>query len=350
MPKLPTERISEITMTLLLSRSDLEKLIDVPATLLAIEAAFTQLGSQPPRAVQPPVFVVNEGSADDSPDDGAPKFLVLAALSHDLGVTGTKTFADVPGNSARGLPSQRSLISLFSAETGEPLAVLDGRVPTRERTAATTAVATKYLARPESRVLGLIGAGGLAAPHVRAIAAVRALDEVRVWSRSPERVEQLRAQLSDLDLRFTSCAAPADVARTADIVCTLTPSATPVVSHDWFEPGTHVNAVGARPRPTHREIDTGTVVRSRVIVDDRSAALQKSGDILIPLAEGAITESHIGPTLAEVVAGVALGRTNADELTLFNSVGTGIQDLAIGTLYYYQAVERGLGTRIDFSE
>ncbi|MDF2442457.1 MAG: hypothetical protein JWR01_660 [Subtercola sp.] len=328
-------------MTLLLSRSDLERLVDTPATVALIEDAFLRLSTG--EAEQSPVVVVND-------DRAAAKFLVLAGLSHLTQTASTKTFADVPRNALAGLPTQRSLISLFSAVTGEPLAVLDGRVPTRERTAATSAVATKFLSRPESRVLGLVGAGGLAAPHVRSIMQIRDIQTVRVWSRTPDTVERLRAQLDDLPVEFVACTSAESAVRESDIVCTLTPSSEPVVSAEWFRPGTHINAVGAPPRPTHREIDSRTMASASVTVDDIAAALQKSGDVVIPLTEGLFDERHISRTLTDVVGGTVVGRHTSDEVTLFNSVGTGIQDLTVGTLYFERAMARDIGTRFAFAE
>ncbi|WP_194414341.1 ornithine cyclodeaminase family protein [Microbacterium yannicii] len=259
------------------------------------------------------------------------QFLGMSAIDSVSGLASMKFLADIPSNRDRALPAQRSMI-IVSSLHGTPLALIDGAAVTRIRTAAATAVATDALARPDARVLGLIGAGALAEGHVEALMLVRPISRVVVWSRTTERARSLAATLSDRGIPATTAASAREVVGQADIVCTLTPSREPVLEGAWLHPGHHVNAVGAPPRADHREVDSEAVRRSRVILDTRSAALAESGDVLIPLREGSIDESHLGPELGEVLVGAAPGRRDPEEITLFNSLGSGLQDLALAAL------------------
>ena len=228
---------------------------------------------------------------------------------------------------------------LLDATTGTRIAVLAGGTCTRMRTAATSAVATDALARTDSRVLGLIGAGPLAVEHVAAIRRVRPLDTVVVWSRTPERIRSFREALRQRDAADDT--APLDlvvapdvrsVVEAADVLCTLAPAREPVVHGEWFRPGLHVNAVGAPPRPDHREIDSIGMARATVVVDNIDIQLQKSGEVVMSLREGTTTEQHFRCELGHVLAGLASGRTEPDQITLFNSVGLALQDLAFAAL------------------
>lgn len=326
-------------MTLVLTRSVLEQLVDPAATIAAVASALHAVADA--AAHQPAPSIVTAGAA-------AEEFIVMAASGHhDL--VSAKLMSDIPANAPRGLPTQRSAILVVRQSDGMPVAILDGRVPTRERTAAATAVATRALARTDSAVLGLIGAGGLAAPHVRALAAVRPFRRVTVWSRSSARVSALQDELADLDVEVRAATSPREAVRGADVVCTLTPARLPVLEGAWLEPGQHVNAVGAPPRADHREIDSEAVRRSTVFLDDVSTALAKSGDILIPLREGIIAEEALSATLGAVLNGSHPGRTHENEITLYNSVGIGVQDLAVSHLFIERARERGLGLDVDLA-
>jgi alanine dehydrogenase len=325
-------------VTLILRRSELEQLVDETTAVPIVAAALTAAAEGTAFPAGP--FVLPTG-ADDA------KYLVMAAYDGVDGLAVAKLLADLPGNRSRGLPAQRSIIVLSSRTDGAPVAVLDGRIPTRERTAATTAVATQALARPDAQVLGLLGAGGLGEPHIRAIRHVRDIRRVVVWSRSRDTAERLAAG-SDDDLEVVVSEDPEEVA-TADIVCTLTPSREPVLRGEWLRPGTHVNAVGAPPRADHREIDGAVLARSTVFVDDRESALQEAGAVLIAIAEGHLVVDDLVATLGEVLAGHHPGRTRNDEITLFNSVGMGLEDLAICAHYARTAAARGLGLDIDLA-
>ncbi|MER6676701.1 ornithine cyclodeaminase family protein [Streptomyces sp. NPDC000983] len=330
-------------MTLILTRSDIHGLLaDATAEVeAAVADAHRDLALGRADLPAPPVMGV-PGS------DGA--FLAMAAASGPAGLAAVKLLADLPGNAGHGLPVQRSAVLAVSAQTGGVAAVLDGAVLTRVRTAAATAVATRVLARPAARVLGLLGTGPLARAHALALRSARDWDRVLVWGRRPERAVELAAWIRDeLGLDAAAGADPRSVTEAADVLCTLTPSREPLVRGAWLTPGQHVNAVGAPPRPDHREIDSEGVLRSRIVVDSFATARRKSGEVLIPLAEGTLTEDDFRTELGHVLTGAAPGRSSEEEITLFDSVGVGLQDLAVARLLIDRAGKEGVGTRIDLT-
>lgn len=327
-------------MTLMLGASALEQVLDMPSAVEAVDQIFADLARG--TATQPDPSAMGVPGVDSS-------FIVMPSVAAEPSVASVKLLADIPSNAQRGLPSQRSLIMLADHRTGQSLAILDGKVPTRIRTAAATAVATRYLARKDSRVLGLIGAGKLAVEHVQALSYVMQIEQIVVWSRSAQRVAQFKEAVANCGIDVIAAADPETVFNTADVVCTLTPSVTPLVQGQWFRPGQHINAVGARPRPTEREIDSHGMGRARLFVDHWGTTKIKSGEYLLALAEGTITEESIVGELGAVVAGQLEGRRNDEEITLFNSVGLGALDLAVSRLAYDRAMEQGLGQQIDLS-
>jgi len=327
-------------MTLILSASDLAMLADMKATIDAAELAFADITCG--TAHQPAPTSLHLPSSDA-------RFVPMTGLADTQQLAAVKMLADIPANRDAGLPTQRSTILLASQATGETLAILDGRIPTRVRTAAASAVASKHLARPDSRVLGLVGAGALAVAHVEAMLAVLPIEEVVVWSRSTTTTDTFREQVSRHGLPVTVAGSAKEVFASADVVCTLTPATEPIVHGRWFRAGQHINAVGSRPRPDHREIDTEGMARSRIFVDSRATAAEKSGDLLIPVGEGALSLADVQGELGEVVTHRIMGRASDSDITLFNSVGIGMLDLAIGRLMYDEALERGLGLRVDLS-
>lgn len=324
-------------MTLLLTASQLERLVDRDETRRAVSRIFAEIAGG--RASQP------EPTSMATPA-GSGRYILMSALSDATGTAAVKLLADVPDNAARGLPTQRSMILVVDRENGEPVALLHGGVPTRVRTAAASAVATDALARDDSRVLGLVGAGALAREHLSALRSVRPFERVVVWSRTRETAETFAAT-TEGDLSVS--ADLRDVFAQADVVCTLTPSVEPIVAGGWLRPGQHINVVGARPRPDEREVDSEAMRRSAVWVDDRATAESKSGDLLLAVADGAIALEDVVGTIGEVLAGAARGRRDPEEITLFDSVGIGAQDLAIADLLVRAAREQGVGTDLDFA-
>jgi ornithine cyclodeaminase/alanine dehydrogenase-like protein (mu-crystallin family) len=238
---------------------------------------------------------------------------------------GVKLVTVNPSNPGRGLPLIHALYVLFSSETLEPLALFDGSALTALRTAAVSGLATRYLAIPDSRVLVMFGAGVQARSHVEAMRGERGFDRLYVVSRTEEHAREIAT-----DARAQGLAAEVgapDAVAEADVVCTCTTSSRPLFDGSLLKPGSHVNAVGSY-RPETREIDTETVRRGRVVVETRDAALAEAGDLLIPIAEGAIREDHIAADLGEVVRGRNV-RTGPDDVTVFKSVGVAFEDLVV---------------------
>ncbi|MFP5313306.1 MAG: ornithine cyclodeaminase family protein [Actinomycetes bacterium] len=327
-------------MTLILTASQLDTLADMPATVDAIENAFADVSKG--TAHQPAPTSLHLPSSDG-------RYIPMSALSDANGLASVKLLSDLPGNAQAGLPTQRSTIVLVSQTTGETLAILDGRIPTRVRTAAASAVASKALARPGSSVLGLVGAGALAVAHVRAMLAVLPITTVVVWSRTAETLAAFQRQVSDLPVTVEVAPSAQHVVESADVLCTLTPAREPVVFGKWFKPGLHVNAVGARPRVEDREIDSEGMARSRIFVDSTATATSKSGDLMIPVREGLISVADIKGEIGDVITGKTPGRTSDGDITLFNSVGIGLLDLAIGRILYDSAIRQSMGLEVDLS-
>jgi alanine dehydrogenase len=297
------------------------KSLDLRSLIEAVERMYAELASGV--AKQPPRQAVHVPGT-------AAMVLPMCALSAASEIACVKLLVDNPANLAEGRSQQRSAILAVSAQTGECIGVFEGGAITQLRTAAASAVATRVLARPDVRVLGLIGAGALARSHLRAIAVVRDIAQVVVWSRTRARIEQLSHEAARYGIACTIAPSPKYVVQHSDIICTLTPSREPVVHGSWLCPGQHLNAVGAPPRPDYREIDGETLRRARVVVDSRAVAFAESGAILAAIREGAITADDINLELGQVLARGSFRRDDED-ITVYNSVGLPIQDLAAVT-------------------
>ena len=238
-------------------------------------------------------------------------FAVMPAYA---GALGAKLVTFYPKNV--GVHTHHALIVMLKPETGEPLAVMDGRLITEMRTAAASAVATQLLARKDAAVLGILGSGVQAGSHLAALRHVRSFKDVRVWS--PRHAAAFAERH-----RVKAVASAADAVRGADVVVVAVSSTTPVLQGRWLSPGTHVNAIGAT-RPDWRELDDDLVTTARVFVDSREAATRESGDVIA--AKSQVTE------IGAVVSGAAAGRRGDHEITLFKSVGVAVEDVAAAAL------------------
>jgi ornithine cyclodeaminase/alanine dehydrogenase-like protein (mu-crystallin family) len=260
---------------------------------------------------------------------------------------GVKVLGIFPGNPALGKDAHQGMVLLQDTQTGQPRAIVNASAVTAVRTAAVSAVATDALARPDATTLTVFGTGVQAGWHVRAIAAVRSLQWVRLVGRDAARGAKVAAGLADeLGRPVTFSTDGASACDGAGVVVTVTNSATPVLRHDWLTPGTHVNAVGACV-PTDRELDTATVAGSRFFVDRSESALSESGDFRIAAQEAGFGPEHIEGELGDVLSGVLPGRVG-DELTVFESLGLAIEDVAAVDHLVREAVRRGLGSRVEF--
>jgi ornithine cyclodeaminase/alanine dehydrogenase-like protein (mu-crystallin family) len=265
-------------------------------------------------------------------------FIVMPALYAGQGVMGSKLVTVVPANAERGLDTHQAAIALFDPVTGELLAVMDGRYITEVRTAAASAVSARHMARQDARVLGILGSGVQAASHLEALRCVRQIREVRVWSPTRANLERFVGEHAGV------CASESaeDAVRGADVVVVATSSATPAIRSEWVADGAHVIGIGAA-RPSQQELDPALVARARLVVDSRAAALVESGDIVRPIREGRFDEGHVAAELGEVIAGKKPGRTRADDVTLYKSLGLAVEDVAAAGLAYRRAVEKKMG-------
>jgi ornithine cyclodeaminase len=246
---------------------------------------------------------------------------------------GVKTITVFPDNARRGKPAVFGIYLLLSAETGETLAVMDASRLTAWRTAAASALASRYLSRPDASRLLMVGAGALAPQLIAAHASVRPISEVMLWNRSPERARRLIAKLAEQGRNVSLAADLEAAARWADIVSVATLAAEPLIRGDWLKPGTHVDGVGAY-RPNMRETDDAVVRRARIYVDTRDGALTEAGDIVQPLNSGTISKDAILGDLFDLTGGSVAGRRTAEEITFFKSVGAAIEDLAAAIAVY----------------
>jgi ornithine cyclodeaminase/alanine dehydrogenase len=326
---------------LALSHSDILAVITLEDVIEAVEAAHGDLARG--TAVQP------TRSALAFPN--SPTLIVpMTAASQRAGVAAVKVLADVPSNGALGLPVQQSTIILVDLATGRCEAILDGGSITLFRTAAASAVATRHLARHDSRTLGLVGAGAQARTHLAAIRSVRPIDRVLVWSRSRLTAQRfVIACRDDIDVDIKVVDNPRDAVTPADIVCTLTPSKSPLVRGSWLRAGVHINVVGSPPRPDFREVDTDAVRLARVIVDSYDTVVRESGDMLIPVSEGAISPAHFAHELGDVIIGNTAGRDDPRQITMYKSMGVGIQDAVAAALVLERAQRLGIGTDITLT-
>jgi ornithine cyclodeaminase/alanine dehydrogenase len=273
-------------------------------------------------------------------------FLAMVSALPRLGALGTKLVTVVERNQSRGLPTIHASYLLTDPETGAPLALMEAGFLTGVRTGATSAVAARHLARPDSRVVACFGAGVQARFQLLCLSEVLPLAEVRVVGRDPGRAtafaDRMRRELG-ITVRVETSRKAAVVG--ADVITCATTSSRPVFSGRHLAPGTHVDAVGAF-RPTTREVDTLTIRKSRVVVDTYEGAWEEAGDLLIPIKARAITRRHVRAELAELVAGTRPGRTSPREITLFKSVGFAPEDAVTARLAFDRAVEAGLGAEI----
>lgn len=291
-----------------------EESLDYAEVNRAVEAVFREHARG--HVQMPPKIYVTFAHGD---------FRTMPAYVPALDMAGVKIVNVHPGNRAAGLPTVMALTVILDVETGVPKAIINATRLTDMRTGAAGAIAAKYLAPKREVVLGVIGSGRQAEAQVRAISRELVITEVRVWSREEKNALALAAMFGDLSASATTIQKACD----ADVVVTTTPSTKPIVMHEWIHDGTHINAIGA-DAPGKEELDPLILKRAKVFVDDRPQAIH-SGEINVPIAKGLFHAHDIAGTLGEVVVGVK-GRKRPDEVTVFDSTGLAIQDLAIANL------------------
>ena len=270
--------------------------------------------------------------------DGAAASLILMPAWREGGPLGIKTITVYPGNRVKGLPSLMAVYLLLDGGTGEPRAVIDGTSLTLWRTAAASALASRYLSRPDSAHHLMVGAGALAPHLVRAHARVRPIVRTTLWNHHPNKAAALAERLQGEGLDTMATEDLEASARDADIISCATLSPAPLIRGAWLKAGAHLDLVGAFT-PAMRESDDEAVRRARLYVDTRAGALKEGGDMVDPIERGVIAESDIIGDLYELARGEAPGRQSADEITLFKSVGTALEDLAAAELVFERMTE-----------
>ena len=319
---------------LVLSEPEVRELLDMESCVEAMTEVLTSLARgelyQPLRSMVRP------------PDTDGLLGLMPAHRGGERAVYALKEIVVTPDNPTRGLDAHQGAVLLHDGVTGELVAVLNASPITAIRTAAVSAVATRALARADTARVAILGAGVQARAHVDAMRAVLDDPEIRIWARRIEAAAELAA-----DVGAIASPSPDAALFGAEVVCTTTSAREPVLEHRWLAPGAHVNAVGSSI-PTARELDTETLRRGALFVDRRESALNEAGDYLIAAAEGAIGPEQIRAELGEVLAGLAPGRADEEEFTIFKSLGIAVEDLAAAELVVRRARERGVGTEVAF--
>ncbi len=318
-----------------LSAQDVDAAISMAEAIEAVSRGFAQLSAG--RAVVP---------LRTSLSTAAGTSLFMPAYLADSETTALKLVSVYPDNPSLGLPTILALVAVVDGRTGRPLALMDGTYLTALRTGAASGVATDLLAREESRVLALFGAGVQGRAQLEAVCTVRPIEEVRVFDPNQETAHRLveeTAGRGPIPDRILVAASSTEAVHDADIVVTATTSQQPVFDGADVGPGTHVNAIGAYT-PETRELDEDLVRRAKIVVDTREGCLAEAGDLILPLRAGAISETDIYAELGEIIGGLKAGRETESEITLFKSVGTAVQDAAVAQAALDRAEQKDLGT------
>ena len=319
-----------------LGGEDLERLLAPADVIRAVEGAFREHAAGRSRTLPRAVL----------PMRGAGLFLAMVGSLPRQRALGTKLVAVVGANRRRGLPTIHATYLLTDPETGVPLALMEAGFLTAIRTGAASALAARYLARRDSKVVACFGAGVQARYQLLCLQTIFPIERVSVVGRSPERARAFAARMArELGIPVEATRDRRAAVAGADLVTCATTSPAPVFDGRDARPGTHVDAVGAF-RATTREVDTTLVRRSYVAVDTYEGAWEEAGDLLIPIKAGAITRRHVRADLAELVSRRKRGRTTREEITLFKSVGFALEDAATARLAYDRAVAANVGTEV----
>ncbi len=318
-----------------LAQDEVKSVMDMHSDMQVVERAFRQHGlgrvQMPPKSYL--YYTAYNGDLRTMP-----------AYLEEENITGVKIVNVHPGNPDRGLPTVMALIILISPETGAPVAIMDGTYLTDIRTGAAGGIAAKYLARKDSKVIGLVGTGNQAKTQLEALFEVFDPELVKITSRTKESCEQFIREMADItpcEIRYEE---KIEEVCNCDILVTTTPTRKPIVKAQWIKEGTHINAIGA-DAVGKEELDPELLIRSKIVVDDIVQALH-SGEVNVPLSKHYISENDIHAQLGEVITGLKPGRTSEEEITIFDSTGLAIQDVASAHLVYVRAVSKKLGRQV----
>ncbi len=317
----------------ILTANDLRQALPMPEAIDAMRQAFSELAAGQAQSPKRLTLTTPAGTS-----------LFMPAFLPQSGALAQKIVSVFPQNANRGLPTINGLVVVLDAETGEAKALLEGSALTAIRTGAASGLATDLLARRNSQILAMIGAGGQAYDQIRAVLAVRDIFEVRISSKSGQSAQQLARRLQEEGINARATDAR-DAVQGADIISTATDSHTPVFLDADVAPGAHINLVGAFTRDM-QEAPASTIMRARVFVDDVMAAAHEAGDIIKPIRANLYSTSDLAGTLGQLLLGEVAGRESDEEITIFKSVGLAVQDAAAATRALARAEALGLGTTV----
>ena len=322
-------------MVLLLSDADVGRAISMAEAIEQLETAFQQHAAG--------TAIVSPRTSAKVPGDGG-MFRVMSAILPNEGFFGLKTLTGYPGRRASG--ETYFVILLFSCKDGALRAIMGANRLTGIRTGAATGLASKYLARPETRVVGLFGAGVQGWYQIAALKEVHPVREIRVFDLDHAKAASFAAQVArEFQVEAIAVREPREAVSGCDSVVTATAASSPVFKGEWLDPGTHVSAVGSNA-PSKCEIDALTFKLSKIAVDFRDQVLEEAGDLRAAIESKAISAGDIHADLAEVITGLKRRRDNSEEITLFKSVGMAIEDISTASYVYRRAVSLGIGTNI----
>lgn len=318
-----------------LSEEDVKSVLKMDDAIIAVENAFRDHGlgrtQMPPKSYL--YFSTHDGDLRTMP-----------AYLEGMDSAGVKIVNVHPGNPGRGLPTVMATFVLNSPETGAPLAVMGATYITSMRTGAAGGIAAKYLARPGSKVVGMVGAGAQARTQLMSLAGFFKIERVIVSGRSIESAHAFEKDArAFLNCEYMTTSNPQD-ACDCDILVTTTPVRSPIVKASWVKPGTHINAIGADARGK-QELETNLTRRAKTVVDDMIQAVH-SGEVNVPISEGKLKPEEIYAQIGDIVAGKVKGRTSEEEITIFDSTGLAIQDVATGRMVYERAIKAGKGSML----
>jgi ornithine cyclodeaminase/alanine dehydrogenase len=331
---------------LILSEQDLRSLLRLGEVVGAVEEGFRALGRGDVRAPERLHLDIPESRAVMLEMPAYARS--LSTLGGSLGDTGrsalgTKIVSVFNKNAERNLDSVQSVYVLLHGETGVPLAIMEGRFITGIRTAATSALATRHMAPPGPKRLGVFGAGVQARFHIDAMIEIAEVESILIASRGQEKAHALADYVRSFYSMDCEVVGAERAVTQSNLICTCTNAGTPLFDGALLQEGSHINAVGSFT-PTTRELDTEAVRRARTIIDADWAAGREAGEILIPVSEGAIAADHVRGSLDQVVSGEVAGRESSDEITLFKSSGLAVEDLVTAQLAFDRARAEGVGT------
>ena len=329
-------------MALLLNRQTIQGLLDMDKMIGILEQAFGELASG--SAVMPQRTAVADPSVNGW-------YAFMPAQLKNMGALGVKSVTVYKDNpSTHGLPATLATIVLMDSRTGQTLAVMDGGYITAMRTGAVTGLATKYLARDDARIAGVMGSGVQARTQLWGMASGADIDKALIFSLDPPEAQRTFADdaAEMLGIPVEVAQSGEDLVRGVDVLSLATTATTPIIDADWVQPGLHINGIGSHAVGV-REIDTKTMVRSKLVCDNVDACLAEAGDVQIPIEEGAMTADDIYGEIGELITGAKPGRESDEEVTIFKSVGLSIQDISAAYYVYQRALEEGAGMEFAFS-